>query len=162
MSIYFTRLRVESPAPLKELEDWPGCWKVYTICANQSKNSSTTRKDVREMEVADAEKARSAYGNLLNRAYTGRPLETLYDEKQCHVVHKFDFNGSLFKIYRLRAGDIRVYFCYPPLGNKNIVLLKTQPKRNDNLSKGEKRELEGIARSVLQYSNLKDFMSRVI
>ncbi|MHB1656995.1 MAG: hypothetical protein ACYCSZ_11585 [Burkholderiales bacterium] len=160
MTIFFSRLKVGYPQPQKEPEDFVGSWKVYTILGARSRDACTTRKDVNELELEDRKKARSVFITLINRAQTGQPLSALYDAKQCHEAFSFDFNGSPFTIYRIRAANIRIYFCYLP--NKNIVILKTQPKRKNKLHDGEKGALENIARNVLQYSEPNNFMSRVI
>lgn len=161
MELFFTRLRVGHPEPLKGLEDFPKSWKTYTICTERNRGSSTTLEDVRNLEASDKTHARSAYRTLLEKAQNGLPLPEQYDEKHCHEAHSFDFNGTVVKIYRIRSGDIRIYFCYLP-PSKMIVLLKTEPKRKDRLSKSEKRELESITKAVLQYADPSDFELRVI
>lgn len=161
MEIFFTRLKVGHPEPLKALEDFPESWKVYTICTNRHIGSSTTFKDVSELEDGDKVHARSAYTTLLGKAQIGQPLKDQYDEKKCHEVHTFDFNHSPSTIYRIRSGNVRIYFCYLP-PHKTIVILKTKPKHKDKLGKSEKNELEAIARNVLQYSNPTTFQLSVI
>ena len=161
MTIFFTRLKVGYPGPLKSLKDFPESWKVYTICTNKHVGSSTTIKDVNELETPDKVHARSAYTTLLGKAQTGQPLKDQYDEKKCHDVHSFEFNGSEHTIYRIRSGDIRIYFCYLP-PQKTIVILKTKPKHKEKLSTSEKNELEAIAKNVLQYSSPTEFEKRVI
>lgn len=161
MEIFFTRLKFGHPKPLKALDDLPESWRVYTICIDRHIGSSTTFKDVSELESPDKIHARSAYTTLLGKAQNGFPLKDQYDEKKCHEVHSFDFNGIHSKIYRIRAGNIRIYFCYLP-PHKTIVLLKTKPKHKKELCEKEKNELETIAKDVLQYSNPADFELRVI
>ena len=160
MPLHFSRLRVGYPDPPKELVDYPNSWKVYTICNDEHRGSCTTRRDVGLLEFEDRKKARSAFITLLNRAQTGQPFTALYDEKRCHEAFEFDYDGTPTKIFRLRTGDVRIYFCYLP--NKNIVLLSTKSKREDKLNSGEKSELEYIARSILQFSDPYNFTSRVI
>lgn len=160
MTIFFSRLKVGYPEPLKSLEDLPESWKIFTILSAPNRGACNTRKDVNELASEDKRKARLAFITLINRAQTGQPLSALYDKKRCHDAFSFYFNGSLFTIYRLRTADVRIYFCYLP--NKNIVILKTLSKRENKLSDGEESELENIARSVLQYSEPNNFMSRVI
>ncbi len=167
MQLYFTRLKFGHPEPLKALEDFPESWKVYHICIGPHVGSSTTYRDVSELGDEDEVHAKKAYLTLLGKAQTGFPIKDQYDEKKCHDVHTFDLNKDLHKkqelhtIYRIRAGNIRVYFCYLP-PNKTIVILKTRPKLKNELCQSEKNELEDIARSVLQYSNPAIFESRVI
>jgi len=153
MAVFLTRLKVGHPAPILTVpEDWPGCWKIYTICATENVNSCQTRADVNVLEKSDKKDARSSFHHFVNNANTGRPLQELYDEKQCHEAHTFMMDGHQEKILRIwGSGDIRMYFCYLP--GQIIVLLKTRPKRTDKLSKGEKLELEAIARQVLEAVN---------
>jgi len=160
MTIFFSRLRIGYPEPLKEPEDTAESWRVYTVCSSLRRGSCTTRKDVRELGVEDQKKARKAFIALINRAKTGQPLSELYDKKRCHEAFEINFNGKPIKIFRLRTADVRIYFCYLP--NKVIVLLKTLSKREDDLSDGEKTEIENIARSVLQYAEPNLFTQRVI
>lgn len=161
MDLFFTRLKFGHPEPLKALIDQPQSWKVYTICTERNPRSSTTFKDVSELEASDKTHARSAYVSLLGKAQNGFPLKDQYDKKRCHEVHSFIFNRIEITIYRIRTGDVRIYFCYLP-PHKTIVLLKTKPKHKNELCTKEKNELQAIAEHVLQYSNPEYFESRVI
>ena len=161
MPIYFTRLTVGYPGPLKKLEDFPDSWRVYTICKTPHIGSSTMIEDVRKLEKSEQTHARSAFITLLGKAQAGKPLKDQYDEKKCHEAHSFEFDGSPVKIYRIRSEDVRIYFCYLP-PNKKIILLKIKPKRKNELSEHEKKQLEIIASDVLQYSDPTYFESRIV
>lgn len=157
MSVFFTRLKVGWPGPLKAPEDWDGCWKIYTICTSRNSYSCTTRSDVRNLEsTKDKRDARSSYHSFLSKAHTGLNFAELYDEKQCHEAHSFLFQTQVqncprqeVKIHRIwGAGAIRMYFLYLP--NKRVVLLKTWAKRKNKLSAGEESALEEIVKVVIE------------
>lgn len=150
MPVFFTRLKVGHPEPLKPPEDWEGSWRIYTVCTTSNPKSCTTRTDVSKLELKDKLAARQAYVTFTNRAQTGQNLKDLYDDKQCHEAHSFKLTAHddhEEKIFRIRSGVIRLYFLYLP--DRRIILLKTWPKRKDKLSQGEKLELEALARIVL-------------
>lgn len=164
MPFFFARLKVGWPDPLSAPEDWPGCWRVYTICLSDRHSSCTTRADVAVLSHQDKLDARKSYVNFLNKAHTGQPLSTLFDEKQCHETHSFKWkphDSHEEKILRIwGAGDVRVNFIYLP--EKRIVIIKTWAKRKDKLSDGDKKLLEDIARKVLDTIEEFDFESREI
>ena len=169
MNIFFTRLKVGWPKPLKVPEDWDGCWKVYTICTVNNTYSCTTRADVRSLGSAkDKEDARSSYHDLLAKAHTGLNFTHLYDEKKCHEAHSFLFQtqeqncpNHEVKIHRIwGTGVIRLYFLYLP--NKRVVLLKTWAKRKNKLSEGEELQLEGIVNQIIECLCAHPFESREI
>lgn len=164
MAVYFSRLKVGWPDPLSAPDDWNGCWKVYTVCMTDRKHSCLTLADVRSLGEQDRLDARQTYVSFLNKAHTGQPLSSLYDEKQCHETHSFkrkehdEHDEKIFRIWG--AGAIRVNFIYLP--EKRIVFIKTWPKRKDKLTNGEKKLLEDIAKDVFDsYENF-GFESRVI
>lgn len=161
MTVYFTRLRVGYPDPQQEPPNNPGSWKVFTVCADASKSSCTTRSDIALIkDEADLIHARAVYQNLQKRAAIGKPLKDQYDEKKCHEALSFLHNGHDHKIFRLRQGAIRVYFLY--LNEKRIILIKTWAKRKDKLSEGEEEILKNLGESVLSCVSMHDFKQREI
>lgn len=172
MDVFFTRLKVGWPNPMTAPKDWDGCWRVYTICADNNRYSCTTRADVRNLEsTQDQTDARSSYHDLLAKAHTGLVLAALYDETKCHEAHSFLFQTQQHakrncpdhevKIFRIwGTGKIRIYFMYLP--NKCIVLLKTWAKRKNKLSNGEELELENMAKKVIECLCAHSFESREI
>lgn len=164
MPVHFSRLKVGYPDPLKAPDDWPGGWKVYTVCKTNRLGSCTTRADVGLLCKSDKQDARNTYVSFLNKAHTGQPLSTLYDEKQCHETHSFKWKAHddhQEKIYRIwGGGDIRVNFIYLP--ERRIILIKTWPKRKDKLTEGDKLLLEQLASEVLDTFENYDFESREI
>jgi hypothetical protein len=163
MSVYFKRLPIGYPGEVKPPDDWPGSWKIYTVCASSDPRSCTTRSDVGDLDIGDKKDARLTFVSFTNKAATGEPLTNLYDEKQCHETHSFDFDGREIKIFRIwGAGKIRVNFCYLPDERMSIAIVKTWAKRKDKLSDGEKAQLEHLARQVFECLKANSFDSRVI
>lgn len=161
MALFFTRLVLPSSTGYVAPMDWDGCWKIYTICTAEVRNTCTTNADIRLLELVDKKAALSSYINFLNRAGTGQNLTALYDEKQCHEAHSFRMNGEAVKIFRIwGSGVIRIYFLYLP--DKVILILKTWPKRKDKLSDGEKSQLEDMARQALECLETNNFSTRVL
>ena len=142
--------------------DQPDSWKVYVICTGREERLSTTRADVDACESeADRIAMRTSFTTLLARAVTGRPLEDMWDKKKCHEAHTFTHSHATHRIFRIwGTGKIRVYFMY--LDAKRIVLIKSKAKRVDKLSTGELKELEDIAKDVLNLLKETKFESRVI
>lgn len=161
MTIFFTRFILPPQTGYVKRDDWDGCWKIYTICTEADSRKSTTNADILILDSADRQAALTSYITLLEKAHTGENFKNLYDQKQCHEAHSFKLNGRPEKIFRIwGTGVIRIYFLYQP--DKNIVILKTWPKRKDKLSKGETTELEVIAEQVLGCLQTSNFSSRVI
>lgn len=162
MDLYFARLEVGHPGPLKHPEDHDSSWKVHVICTSDNKKSSTTRADVYDYRgTSDQQDMRTSFIALLEKAQTGLPLEKMYDETKCHEAHSFKYEHESYKILRIwGTGTIRIYFVYLP--NKNIVILKTKPKRVDKLSSGEKKELQDLAIEVFKCISEFNFQERVI
>ena len=99
-------------------------------------------------DAIDLLSMRKSFIALNAKAKTGLPLENLYDQKKYHTAHSYSRNGIDQKIQRIwGTGKIRIYFIFVP--KKNIVILKSAPKRVDSLSEGEKGELKKLAESVL-------------
>lgn len=163
MTIYFKRLR---PYPVVEEipPDLPGCWRVFTICESIESSDArpcTTLADARAMEKLDLDNARSSWRSFLKKAHTGQNFSDLYDKKQCHEAHSFKSGSHDVKIWRVwGAGKIRIYFVYLP--DKRIVVLKTWAKRENKLTSGETKLLEGIATKVLSCVEMYTFESREI
>lgn len=161
--MYFSRLKVGYPDPLKVPPDWEGCWRIYSIRSPRMDSPCQARLDIVPMDHIDKENARKTLVSLTEKAHTGMPFAELYDEKQCHVAHTFVMQPQKIevKIWRVwGSGKIRVYFCYAP--SKSIVVLKIAPKRVGTLSKGEKSELEDIATAVMNYIDAGQFQARIV
>jgi hypothetical protein len=161
MNIYFTRLVVGYPEPLKHPPDQPSGWRVFVVCEGPAKANSTTRRDVNACgSQADKIAMRATFISLLAKAATGLPFEALWDEKQCHEAHSFIRNHQEEKIFRIRGGPIRVYYIYLP--SKVIFIIKSSAKRTDKLTGGEKKELAGIVSTVLDVIDEFGFDSRTL
>ena len=162
MTVYFDRLKVGYPDEYEHPDDWLGCWRVYTVCKTPHPYSCTTRSDARNMQSAeDLEDARRSWGKFLQRAHTGEPFQTIYDETQCHPAHEFKYGESATKIWRVwGSGKIRIYFLYAE--EKRVIVLKTEAKRKRKLTAGEKKHLEEIAITVLDCIAVHTFTEREI
>lgn len=147
---HFTRLRFGYPDDYRPPTDKPGSWKVYVICSPDNPGDNEAKKDVWAMEEADRIDARMSFVGFNNRTNLGKPLADIYDEKQLHEAHSYKANPhdqTAKKIFRIwGSGKIRIYFIY--LLDKKILILKTAPKRTDRLKKGDKLELENLAKSA--------------
>ena len=159
--IYFTRLKVGYPGERHPPEDVPGSWKIFTICHGPSPKACQTIKDVTQLSsVDDIKEARLLFIDLANKAKTGLNLSLLYDIKICHEAHSFTHGHKECKIFRIRRSGIRAYFVY--FDGKIIILIKTDSKRKQKLSVGEKKVLEDIAKSVIDRLSDDDFYSKVV
>lgn len=158
---YFTRLKVGYPDERNHPPDQPSSWKVFTLCSTVSAHSCLTIRDIQALaDEQDVSTARLLFRDLLNKASTGLDLTDLYDEKTCHEAHSFTHNHKDIKIFRIRRSAIRAYFIYYP--GKIIILIKTKTKRSDKLSKGDKDELETIAKMAIDQINSTGFHQRIV
>ena len=164
MSLFFGRLAVGYPGPLTRPPDRPNSWKIFTVWKGNVPGACTTLGDIRACEsTADLKNARKSFLNFLNRAATGLPLSALYDEKQCHEAFTFKNGSNHEEVKVLRiwgTGVIRLYFLYLP--DKNIVLLKTMAKREDQLTSGELKQIQDLAIEVMTCLAQHEFESRII
>lgn len=152
MTVWFTRLYFGWPNDYRPPQDTENSWRIYTVCERNARRSCTTRRDVRNMAaVADQRNAQKSFVSFSLKAQTGLDLRAMFDEDQCHEAHEFKHpepHGPVQKVWRLwPAGKIRIYFIYLP--GKRIVILKSQSKRTDRLSDGEKQELAELGKAVL-------------
>lgn len=112
-------------------------------CEQDDVNSCVFLRQVVELgkkNKSDGKSALAALQKMFEVAKTGQPLESFYDKKECHVAHEFTQAGVSQKIWRIRKGDIRIYFYYS--GGKVVYLTAAMAKRKDKLSAGEIRQLE--------------------
>ena len=99
-------------------------FKIYTLICD---DKNTTFEDIKSLEVNDKKSARTAFIKLLKNAATGQPFQNIFDGKQYHIGHEFNYHDSHEKIWRLwLSGVVRIYFIFLP--NHTIVVLKTLAK----------------------------------
>lgn len=161
MAYYFARLEVGYPDPLTRPQDQRNSWRVYVLCTGRTTGSSTTRADVQACQSAtDQASMRSAFMSLLNRAVTGQSLTDLYDVKTCHEAFEYLRQGMPTKVWRIRNGNVRLYFIY--VSPKRIILLKTSVKRTQKLSKAEENEIIELADATFGCIDAHTFEGREI
>lgn len=162
MTVYFTRLLVGHPNKRTRPPDLPESWCVYTICTKESPKSCQTIADVNNLgSVSDQKKARLLFSNHLDLVKSGHQLSDLYDGNALHEAHSFNHNHHRIVIKRIRRGDIRTYIL-TPTPPKRIIFLRTIAKRTDDLTNGEKTQLENIIKFIWEYLPDAIFQKRVI
>lgn len=89
---------------------------------------------------------------LLKLTTTGRPLESHYDEKQCHETHRFTHKSAEHVVWRIRMGDLRVLFYY---GDNRIVFLTDAfAKHKDRLTSAQKAKAENDIKAFIDAQEL--------
>jgi hypothetical protein len=146
MSLFCRRWSLEDVGIHRAMSDL--AWSVYSVIGEENGEICDLQRDLSVLSPQDKEAAKKDLRKLMLFLDTGQRIEQLFDEKQCHSSHEFVHEGSPIKIWRLRLSRVlRFYFVYG-LGRK-IVLLQSSAKREDRLSRGEKEQLEELARRVL-------------
>lgn len=149
--MYLRRLQIQDF--LKPREDaatypeMPNAYKVCCISTTEDPCDAAIVAWVKALTKQDRKVFRNGMGTILKVANSGRPLETHYDEKQCHDAHCFWHKGNQHTIWRIRQGDLRILFFY---GTDHIILLiDAFPKHTDKLTKAQKLNAETITKSYL-------------
>lgn len=162
MPVYFTRLLVGYPNKRSHPPDMPNGWRVYTICTGQSPQTCQTIADVNNLgSTQDKKKARALFLNHLNLVKEGHQLSELYDGDALHAAHTFNHANQRIIIKRIRRGDIRTYIL-TPTPPKRIIFLRTIAKRTDDLTNGEKEQLENIVKAIWNYLPDSNFQNRIV
>lgn len=130
-----------------------GCmngWKVYGWCSTKDLLSCELLLRTKQIALADANHLIRGMAKLMKNACTGKQLENIYDDKQCHESFTYTraSDGSKHKVYRIwPGGNVRIYFSY---GNdKSIIVFYGLSKRKDNLTDGEEKELQSVSEAFL-------------
>lgn len=135
-------------------------WKVYLLCDTDFMNYCYFYDDVNNLKSdIDRNKIPVAMLNLGQACESGIPLKNLYNEKKCHEAITFSFNNKDIDIWRVRQGDIRIYFIYLP-PTKRIVILGVRSKRKEDISEKDKKHFISLANTVLK-DDLSTFQQRV-
>lgn len=143
LRISFRTLRYKASEPYAEA----GHWNLVARCEGGDEGSCVLFRHIAGMPAAsDRKAALAALVKLVQVAASGQPLQTFYDETQCHELHRFHYAGHDRVVWRIRKGDVRVAFFY---GQGRVVFLADAiVKRKDRLSHSEKAALE---REVITY-----------
>ena len=133
-------------------------WKIYGWCETNDMKSLAIRSRLLNYSAPDAKAVLDGVVKLLHKAPIGKPLNTMYDKKQCHEAHSVLVNGKEYRIWRLWPGGVvRIFFWYG--SNHQIIIAWPLVKREDKLSNSEKTELgdlvkryvEAVAKNEIQY-----------
>lgn len=151
--IFLRRLRPGDFDRAQRRPDPPHGWKVYGLCESDDPESLclTTRAKTEKWINKDTRAALGALQKLVARCDTGQPLNSLFDEKQCHWAFEVNHCAKTRKkekVWRLWVGGIvRLYFCYGP--NRELIVAWALRKREDDLKEREERELNDAFRAIL-------------
>ena len=137
LRINYAALRYPGQEPLAE----PGHWRLYAPCTQADANTCQLLHNIAFMQDGrDRKAALAALHKLIQVAASGKPLQVFYDEKQCHDIHRFRYDGQERVLWRIRHNAIRIVFYY---GKGRLILLADAlVKRKDTLSPAEKSALE--------------------
>lgn len=137
LRISYGALGHQGREPLAE----PGHWRLYAPCAEADANTCHLFQSIANMQaVRDRKAVLAELVKLVQVAASGKPLQVFYDEKQCHEIHQFQYDGKERVLWRIRRGDIRIVFYY---GHGRLIFLADAlVKRRDKLTKAEKSALE--------------------
>ena len=145
MSIIIKRLTLKKFKKDYKTPDVEDDFKIHTLTCD---GKDTTAEDIASLAVNDKKDARATLVKFLTRAATGQLFSEVFTGKQFHAGHEFTYHGKNEKIWRLwLSGNIRIYFMFLP--NRIIVILKTLTKREDDITEGEKTNLENITKNII-------------
>lgn len=134
------------PAPAN-----PQGWIVVARCADLPPHGCLLTADLNRLERPYQKDARNGMLKLLRNAYTGQPLQRLYDEKECHWCEERDLEiggrRQRTKIWRIRNRDVRIVFVYGT--DKRIYVLSIVKKKKDDFSKAELNSFGSAAQQYL-------------
>lgn len=154
--MYLRRLKIKDF--LKPEEDaatypeMPNAYKVYCTSETEDPRDAVIIDWVKDLTKAERKVFQNSMSTLMKVANSGRPLQSHYDEKQCHEIHSFLHRGKMHHIWRIRAGDLRILFCYGT--DRIILLISTFPKHTDRLTNAQKLNAETINKNYLDAQNI--------
>jgi len=141
------------PKELKLFKVTPLSWKIYK-CFSDSYPESNLHQDIRDLPANERSKAKNLFYMMGQKCESGQLLENMYLGDLLHNACNFTYTNLagehvIDKVWRIRQGDLRLYFIYKPPG-KRIVLLHLWEKREDKLSASEERQLQVLAEAVMK------------
>ena len=141
----------------KDAQELIGClngWKVYGYCLSNDANSCVLLSLATKMSLVDANHLIKGMAKLMKKACVGKPLENMYDDKQCHESFTFvRATGNEQKVYRIWPGGyVRIYFCYG--ADRSIIIFYGLSKRKDKLTEGEESALKNVCEAFLVAQDL--------
>jgi len=167
MNIHFTRLHNGFPGEMSPPCDFPHSWLLFHVCKTNTVCSAILFDDmaaIRAIDVKQWKNAQRALYMFNQHASNGLPFSNAYDEKECHEsgFEILDANGRCVeKIWRIRKGNIRIYWCYMGI-LKNIVILRAFIK-NQASNRDKAALIEGLCPHLLPFFNNKFvFMEHIV
>lgn len=141
------------PKELKLFKVTPLSWKIFK-CFSDSYPESNLHQDIRDLPANERGKAKNLFYMMGQKCESGQPLEKMYLGDLLHDACNFTYTNLvgehvIDKVWRIRQGDLRLYFIYYPPG-KRIVLLHLWEKREDKLSASEENQLQVLAEAVMK------------
>jgi mRNA-degrading endonuclease RelE of RelBE toxin-antitoxin system len=124
-------------------------WKVVSPCKSNKRTSAEVLVWIQAMEKVDQHRALNGLLFLIKLAQSGQPLSAMVDKKKLHEAHDFycDVSRKREKIWRYRAGDVRVLFYY---GRDRLILLTSvMPKRTNKYSAADLQQATAAVRAYL-------------
>ena len=161
MTLYYKHFTATShPKGMTSFVITNNSWKVYLLCETNDVRSCYIFIDRTNLQVKDLSKFKTMFRQLGKHCESGMPLTNYYDENDCHYPFTFKYKGKEEKVWRIRQGNLRLYFVYLP-PEKRIILLHVWVKHTDDLSKSEKSSLQKLAKSVID-DDIASFYRRIL
>jgi hypothetical protein len=139
---------------IPEAEPRPGRnpWRPVTPCSDPEAEECPFLEQIHQLQDRRDRKASlQALKKLIEVSASGLPISNFYDQKQCHEIHSFQYDGRTRKIWRIRQGSIRLPFYY---GAQRLLLLPlVLVKRRGKLTRQELLELEEHIENYVQAEN---------
>lgn len=142
--IDFAALGTSEPEPHQE----PDAWDLLSV-SDEALEDDDLFQQIRELKSRNDQKnALASLHKLVQVAATGHPISGYYDKKECHETHHFKYQGKTRKIWRIRKGDIRLFFYY---GKHRLILLPAVfAKRSDKLTAAQCQKLEAVTKAFIE------------
>ena len=140
------------PKPVASFKVTEKSWKIFTYHSQLSDFYELAKN----LEKKEKIQAQTMLMQLGQRCESGQPLENMYDSKKLHDSCIFQLiianTQKEDKIYRIRHGNLRLYFIYYS-PRKEIILLTILIKKEKKLPKSVEVHLKNLASSIYDPSN---------
>lgn len=166
MTIYFFPINAHGyPDPIIVHRSL-NAWKIYMICLKPLEKASLIYQDRRAIDKRYHNTIEDLFAGLLRATDSGQPLSAHYHKKgDLHPAFTITYTNhenisKQIKIYRVRQGDIRLYFIYR--SENTIILLKMLVKLEKTLPASEQNKIEKLAKLVLRLKDPENINQRLI
>jgi mRNA-degrading endonuclease RelE of RelBE toxin-antitoxin system len=141
------------PKEVKLFKVTPLSWKIFK-CFSDTTPKTNLHQDIKDLPANERSKAKNLFYTMGQKCESGQSLELLYHGDLLHDACDFTYTNQagehvVDKVWRIRQGDLRLYFIYYPPG-KRIVLLHLWEKREDKLSSSEEKHLQALAKEIMK------------